>query len=142
MQKVRRAPFTGIPLKAYSGNTVYQLGLYITTVMTKLACDGKPVLPNVKYHVSSLTGTVLASDSTGFLPLADEKNWKYYSIAFTTPAVTNDVIVSITVNPVYGCGSAFAMDDITLRACGPTITATIDGTPRVPPTSVPTIPTR
>ena len=115
--------------KGLCSNTFYQFGVYITTVMTKLACNGSPVLPNVKYSVTTLAGTVLAADSTGFLPVADEKLWKFYGLSFVTAAGVNDVIISITVNPVYGCGSAFALDDITLRACGPTLSASIDGNP-------------
>lgn len=115
--------------KGLCSNTFYQFGVYITTVMTKLACNGSPVLPNVKYRLTTLSGTVLAEDSTGFLPVADEKSWKFYGLSFFTPTGVNDAIISITVSPAYGCGSAFALDDITLRACGPSIAASIDGGP-------------
>ena len=115
--------------KGLCSNTFYQFGVYITTVMTKLACSGNPVLPNIKYMISTLQGTVLALDSTGFLAVADEKSWKLYGLSFVAPAGVSDVVISITVTPAYGCGSAFALDDITLRACGPSLSASIDGSP-------------
>jgi len=115
--------------KGICGATVYQFGIWVTSVMTKYACGGKPVLPDLKFQVKTLSGVIIGSDSTGYLPLIEEREWKFYNFSFTTPPGIGDVIVSITVDPEYGCGSAFAIDDITLRPCGPLISATIDGTP-------------
>jgi len=110
------------------GNTVYQFGMWVTPVMTSFACGGSPVLPNVKYTLKTLSGTILAEDSTGNLPIVSESMWKYYGLSITTPASITDVIVLITINPPFGCGSAFAIDDVTLRPCSPSlITATING---------------
>ncbi len=115
-------------VKGLCGNTVYQFGMWVTSVMTKFACSGNAVLPNLIFQIKTLAGVALAVDSTGKLPIVDERNWKFYGLSLTTPANAIDVIVSITINPSYGCGSGFALDDITLAACGPSISATIDGT--------------
>ena len=43
-------------------------------------------------------------------------------------AKTPEVIVSITTNPGFGCGSGFVIDDISFRSCGPLVSVTLDGT--------------
>jgi hypothetical protein len=114
--------------KNLCSNTVYQFGMWVTPVMTSFACGGSPVLPNVKYTLKTLSGAILAEDSTGKLPIVNESLWKYYGLSITTPASVSDVIVLITINPRFGCGSAFAIDDISLRPCSPSlVTATING---------------
>jgi len=110
------------------GNTVYQFGMWATPVMTSFACSGSAVLPNVKYTLKTISGTILAEDSTGNLPIVNDREWKYYGLSITTPASVTDVIVLITINPPFGCGSAFAIDDVTLSPCSPSlITASLNG---------------
>jgi gliding motility-associated-like protein len=110
------------------GNTVYQLGVWVTSVMTKFACDGNPVLPDLKFQVKTLSGTLLGEDSTGYLPIVNERQWKIFGLSFQTPNNITAVIISISINPKFGCGSAFAIDDITLAPCSPSIiSATING---------------
>ena len=92
-----------------------------------LACGGNPVLPNITFTVSTLSGQVLATSNSGDLPMEDSKVWKQFGLTFTTPPNINSVILSLTTNPKPGCGSAFAVDDITFNMCGPPVTVTIDG---------------
>ncbi len=108
-------------------NTVYQFGVWFTRVLEKIACGGNPVLPNVKFQLETLDGTVLAVDSTGILPAGDDKEWKFYGLMLRTPVNVSSIKLEITINPAYGCGSAFALDDITLSACGPAISVNVDG---------------
>ncbi len=115
-------------VKGLCGSTVYQFGMWVTSVMSKFACNGNAQLPNLKYQIKTLSGITLAMDSTGYLPIVIEREWKYFGFSIKTPMGITDAIVSITINPPFGCGSAFALDDITLSPCGPTISATIDGT--------------
>ena len=111
-------------------NTVYQFGMWATPVMTSFACGGNPVLPNIKYTLKTLSGTILAQDSTGNLPVVQEREWKFYGLSITTPVNITDVVIVISINPPPGCGAAFAIDDVTLSPCSPsTISATINGTP-------------
>lgn len=117
----------GDTIKNACPNTVYQFGFYATPVMTSYACGNKAVLPNLKYSVKTLSGQVLASDSTGDLPIVLEKKWKLYPFTFKTPAGTTGLIFSITIDPPFGCGSGFAIDDISIQPCGPQINALLDG---------------
>ena len=87
--------------------------------MTKFACDGQAKLPNLQFQIKTLSGTVLAEGNSGFLPIVEDKEWKFYSLSFQTPASVTAVIFSITINALPGCGSAFAIDDITIRPCSP-----------------------
>ncbi len=109
------------------GNTVYQYSAWIANVMQKFACGGNPVLPNITFTVSTLSGQVLQTYNTGDLPVEDVRTWKQLGLSFTTPANVSDVILSLSTDPVYGCGSAFVVDDITLSMCGPKVTVTLDG---------------
>lgn len=113
--------------KNLCNNTVYYFGMWATPVMTSFACGGTPILPNIRYELRTLSGVRLAIDSTGYLPIVNERDWKFYGLSITTPPGVTDVIVDITINPAYGCGSGFAIDDITLAPCGPSISANIDG---------------
>jgi gliding motility-associated-like protein len=116
--------------KNLCGNTQYQFGIWFTSVMTKLACDGQAILPNLHFQVKTVSGTVLVEGNSGFLPIVEDREWKFYSLSFQTPSTVRDVIFSISVDPRPGCGSAFAIDDITIRPCSPSvITATINGSP-------------
>lgn len=108
-------------------NTVYQFGFWATSVMTSFACDNKAVLPNLKYTIKTLSGQVLATDSTGNLPIVFEKKWKLYPVTFKTPPGATAFIFSISIDPPFGCGSGFAIDDISIQPCGPQIDALLDG---------------
>ena len=115
--------------KNICGNTVYQFGVWVTSVMTKYACGGTPVLPKLKFKVTNLSGGTLAEDSTAYLQIVEESHWQFYGFSLRTPANVTNVIISITTDPSYGCGAAFAIDDVTFTPCSPsTITATINGT--------------
>src|SRR5260221_3868341 len=93
--------------KGLCGNTVYQFGVWVTSVMTKYSCGGNAVLPKLIFEIKTLSGALLASDSTGLLPLTDDKKWVPYNFLLKTPVDVTDAIVSITINPPFGCGSAF-----------------------------------
>ncbi|WP_018616788.1 T9SS C-terminal target domain-containing protein [Segetibacter koreensis] len=108
-------------------NTTYQFAAYITSVMQKITCDGKAVLPDIIFTAETLSGTVIARYNTGDLPLTDDKQWKEYGLSFTNPPGITVVILRISIKPGYGCGSAFALDDITLKVCGPPVAVAING---------------
>ncbi|MEO8416617.1 MAG: gliding motility-associated C-terminal domain-containing protein [Ginsengibacter sp.] len=110
------------------GNMTYQYTAFVTSVM-RLAytCDGNPVLPNLTFSVESISGIILASYNTGDIPVTDDKLWKQYGLVFTTPPGTSTVILKIKDSAAYGCGNAFAIDDIVFQNCGPEVNVTIDG---------------
>lgn len=109
------------------GDTRYQYSAWIANVMSKLACGGNPVLPNLTLTVSTLSGVTLATTNTGPLPVLDSRIWKEYGLSFITPANVNSVVLALTIEAERGCGNAFVVDDITFKMCGPVATATIDG---------------
>ncbi len=108
-------------------NTTYQYAAWLANVMQNFACGGTPVLPNLTFTVSTLSGQVLSTFNTGDLPIEDSRVWKHFGLSFTTPAGVSDVVLSLTTNPAYGCGSAFVVDDITFNMCGPKLITTLDG---------------
>ena len=108
-------------------NTNYVFSGWISNAMQNFSCGGTPILANVTFTVKKPDGTILAIDSTGDIPVAFDRIWKEYGVSFVTPPNTPSVIASVTVNPKYGCGSVFVIDDITLRSCGPAVNITLDG---------------
>ena len=89
------------------GNTTYQFSAWITNVMQKFTCGGNAVLPNLTFTVRTLSGLVLATYSTGDIPIEEDKVWKQFGLSFKTPADISSLILSITTNPAFGCGSSF-----------------------------------
>jgi hypothetical protein len=84
--------------KNLCSNTTYQFGIWFTSVMTKFACDGQAQLPNLQLQIKTLSGTVLVEGNSGFLPIVEDKAWKFYSLSFQTPAPVSAVIFSVTIN--------------------------------------------
>jgi gliding motility-associated-like protein len=108
-------------------NTTYQYSAWLANVMGNLACGGKPLLPDITFTVSSLSGVVLATSKSGKLPVKDGRVWQQNGLTFTTPANVDAVVLKLSTDPERGCGNAFVVDDITLSMCGPAVQATIDG---------------
>ena len=108
-------------------NTNYVFAAWISNAMQPITCGGNPVLANLTLTVTTLDGTVLATTTTGDIPTAFDRIWKQYGVSVTTPTNTDAVIVSITTDPKFGCGSVFVLDDITFRSCGPLVSVTLDG---------------
>lgn len=107
----------------------YQFSAYITNIMTEVyTCDGHAILPNLTFSVEDISGKELATYSTGDIPITNEKSWVQYGLTFQTPPGISEVVLKIKANAPYGCGNAFAIDDITLAMCGPAVDVTIDGT--------------
>ncbi len=108
-------------------NTTYEFAAWVMNVMQATACGGNPALPNLSLIVEALDGSILARYDTGDLPITAFKTWTQYGVFFTTPPGTTTVLLRITSNSSHGCGSAFALDDVTLKACGPQVAVLLDG---------------
>ncbi len=108
-------------------NTNYVFAAWISNAMQAITCNNNPILANVTLTATILDGTVLATTNTGDIPTAFDRIWKQYGVALTTPPGISSVIISITTNPKFGCGSGFVLDDITFRSCGPVVSVTLDG---------------
>jgi gliding motility-associated-like protein len=108
-------------------NATYQFAAWITNVLQINSCNGSPELAKLSFNVSTLSGILLATYSTGDIPIKPEKEWDQFGFTFKTPADVDAVVLTITTNPHNRCGSVFAIDDITLNECGPKIISTING---------------
>src|SRR5690606_36470397 len=84
------------------------------------------IKPNVTFAIETTDGTLLQSYSTGDIGATTSPEWKQYSFYFKTPAGASSVVLRMTNNAPGGCGNDLLLDDITFRACGPLVTASID----------------
>lgn len=109
------------------GNTTYEFATWILNAMKPTACGGKPVHPQFELTVTTKSGTMLGVYNTGLIMETDEKKWQQFGLFFTTPPDINDVVITITNQGQYGCGNAFALDDITVKPCGSQINITLNG---------------
>jgi gliding motility-associated-like protein len=103
----------------------YVYSAWITDVLRPISCGGQPKLTSLTFTVKSIRGDTIATYNTGDIPTAQDMNWKEYGFSFQPNIST--VILSITIDKKNGCGSAFAIDDITLRPCGVSVQASING---------------
>ena len=108
-------------------NTTYEFAAWILNVLEPFACNGLGIKPNITFNIETTSGTVLQSYQTGDIPIST--NWKQYGFFFSTTAGINSVVLRMTNNAPGGCGNDLLLDDITFRACGPLVTASISGSP-------------
>ena len=108
-------------------NTTYEFAAWILNVTKQSACGGATIKPNVTFKIETTSGTVLQSYQTGDIPAGAFPSWKQYGFFFSTSAGINSVVLRMTNNAPGGCGNDLLLDDITFRACGPLVTASISG---------------
>jgi gliding motility-associated-like protein len=106
-------------------NTTYEFAAWIYNVLQPLACRGAGIKPNITFNIETTSGTILQTYSTGDIPMS--ANWVQYGFFFSTTVGVNSVVLRMTNNAPGGCGNDILLDDITFRACGPLVTATING---------------
>jgi len=98
-----------------------------TTSLTLPVCGAGYVYPNVTFNIKNTSGTVLASYSTGNLPLTANNivapNWQQYGFSFALPSGTTSLVLEMV--DAYGglpqCGNDLAIDDILFTACTPSV---------------------
>lgn len=105
----------------------YVFAAWVTNVLQHISCGGNAVPASLSFKVTTLSNVVLGTYDTGNIPIVDEKTWKQYGLSFQLPSGQSAVVLTVFTNKKFGCGQAFAIDDITLNACGPAINATLDG---------------
>ncbi len=103
------------------GSTTYEFAAWMANILTSIACGSAGIDPNLTFRIESLSGTLLGSYSTGNITESNTLTWKQYGFVFTTPPSQTQVILKIINNAPGGCGNDLALDDITFRPCGPTI---------------------
>lgn len=98
--------------------TTFEFAAYILNVLRPSASGNKP---NLTFIIESTDGTELGKYSTGDILESSIPEWKKYAMIFTTPVNISQVTLKIINNAPGGNGNDLALDDITFRACGPTI---------------------
>src|SRR5215831_4125566 len=112
-------------IRGLCATTTYEFAAWIVNILKANACNGMGFKPNITFSIETLSGTVLATKNSGDIPVDFSPTWKQYALSFRTPQGANDVIVRLRNNAPGGCGNDLALDDITFRACGPQVTASI-----------------
>lgn len=106
-------------------NTTYEFAAWIYNLLASFACSGQGIKPNITFKIETPSGKVLQSYSTGDIP--QNQGWKQYGFFFSTTVDINSVVLRMTNNAPGGCGNDICLDDITFRACGPLVSAAING---------------
>jgi hypothetical protein len=104
-------------------NTTYEFAAWIMNVINRFGS----IKPNITFKIETTTGVVIQQFSTGDIPETGSPVWKQYGFFFTTPASSSGIVLRMTNNAPGGIGNDIALDDITFRPCGATITSAIQG---------------
>ncbi len=112
-------------VRGLCGGTTYEFAAWVMNVLKPFACTGNGIDPNLTFRIETTNGVQLATFNSGNIPESDQPVWKQYGLFFVTPAGTSTVVVRITNNAPGGCGNDLALDDITFRPCGPTVSAAL-----------------
>lgn len=105
------------------GSTSYQFAAWVYNVGIRT----DQIRPNITFTISQTDGTVLNTGTTGDIPGGIRDNWKQYAFYFTTPPGVNSVILKMNNNAPGGNGNDIAIDDITFRTAGSSVTLSSPG---------------
>jgi gliding motility-associated-like protein len=107
------------------GNTSYQFAAWVLNMI-----NGEPeILPDITFTIEKTDGTVLQSFDTGNIPETASPTWNQYAFYFNTPPGINTVVLKMINNAPGGNGNDIAIDDITFRPAGSSISGTVIGFP-------------
>ena len=94
-------------------------------------CGASYVYANVIFNIKDTLGNILATTTTGNLPLSPVNgpaNWQQYGIQFSLPNGITSLVLEMV--DFYGgaaaCGNDLALDDILFTACTPQATITLN----------------
>lgn len=114
-------------VRGLCGNSTYQFAAWIMNVIKQTACSGNIILPNITFSIEKTDGTILQTYNSNDIPVTATPTWKQYGFYFNTPLGVSDIVLRMTSNSAGGCGNDIALDDITFRACGPSLSPNIIG---------------
>jgi gliding motility-associated-like protein len=117
------ADFFLYTVKGLCPNTTYEFSSWIMNVL--ISPTG--IQPNLTFRVETPAGTILNSFNTGDIPVKAVPEWEQYGFYFTTTAGNPDIVLRIFNNAPGGIGNDLALDDITFRPCGPSLSSSILG---------------
>ncbi len=103
-------------------NTTYEFAAWIVNILRN--ANGKK--PNITFSILTLNDDVLQTFNTGDIDNGNPE-WKQYGFLFQTTN-TSAVKIRMINNGPGGSGNDLALDDITFRACGPSITTKLNST--------------
>jgi gliding motility-associated-like protein len=106
-------------------NTTYEFAAWLYNLLLPSACKGQGIKPNITFSIETTSGTVLQTYSTG--DIGESTGWLQYGFYFSTTVGISSVVLRMTNNAPGGCGNDLLLDDITFRACGPLVSAMING---------------
>jgi len=101
-------------------NISMQVDAYLMNLYKSSGCNGSAIDPDLTFTVTDMAGNILVQKNTGPINKVSVPDWTSSSFLFTAP-LNGSIILKITSNGAAGCGNDFAIDDITFRPCGPTI---------------------
>lgn len=102
-------------------NTTYEFAAWMLNLVRN---NATAIMPNITFSIEAPDGTLLKSYNTGNIPSTASPRWDQYGFFFKTPQNVTSVVLKITNNAPGGIGNDLALDDITFRPCGPTLTTT------------------
>jgi gliding motility-associated-like protein len=105
------------------GNTSYQFAAWVMNVVK----EPNELQPKITFSIEKTDGTVLQQYSTGDIPETSSPQWKQFSFYFNTPPGVNSVVLRMTNDQIGGDGNDMAIDDITFRPAGSSITQALVG---------------
>ena len=114
----------GDVFRTQMGNLVagsrYEFSAYVANVVQS---GNNLIRPSVRFEVrtTSADNTLLASTTTGNIGEYGTLTWNQYGMSFYAPS-SSVVLVMVSVAPGGG-GNDFVVDDITLRTCASTTSA-------------------
>ncbi|RZK60623.1 MAG: gliding motility-associated C-terminal domain-containing protein [Pedobacter sp.] len=101
-------------------NTTYEFAAWIINILR-----GSGIRPNIKFTIEN-NGLPIKEFSTEDITEGSASNWIKYGTIFTTPTNVGVITLKMTNENPGGNGNDLALDDITFRACGPTISTSIN----------------
>ena len=112
-------------VRGLCSNTTFEFAAWVANVHKTTACSGNGIQPNLTFTIEKTDGTVLSTYNSGNIPPTASPSWQQIGFFFTTPVGISEIVLRMVNNAPGGCGNDIALDDITLRPCGPDITASI-----------------
>ncbi|MFM2139074.1 MAG: hypothetical protein RJA57_1381, partial [Bacteroidota bacterium] len=104
-------------------NTTYEFSAWVLNILIPTA----GIRPDITFSVETAGGAVLNQYNTGGIPGTAAPQWKQYGFFFTTTPGNTSVVLRMRNNAPGGFGNDLALDDISFRPCGPSVTASIAG---------------
>jgi gliding motility-associated-like protein len=103
-------------------NTTYEFASWVINILRNSG-----IKPNIRFTIEN-NGISIKEFTTGDIFEGSATNWIKYGTIFTTPANVGVITLKMTNENPGGGGNDLAIDDITFRPCGPTISSTINNT--------------